>query len=235
MSHLWYTLIIGKQGEELQTTQTNFDEEALGNVLLVEDNQHTREHLENSVTQHGTFQAHAVGTYKAAIKAIQTNTYDFFILDIGLPDGNGLELISPALKTNPDMLILVLTVFGQDEHVTYAIQAGAKGYLLKEQALENIHETLLSMTHGASPIDPRVARSLLQMVTNESALEKKHDFQLSDNEKMVLQYMSEGMMYKEIAYEMEVSINTVREYVRRIYRKMNVHSRAKAVQYANQI
>ncbi len=218
----------------MQTVQAKSDQATLGSVLLVEDNQHTREHIERSLTQHEAFRANAVDTYKSAIKALQTDTYDFLILDIGLPDGNGLELISPALKTNPDMLILVLTVFGQHEPVTDAIQAGAKGYLLKDQALENIQETLLSMESGASPIDARVARSLLQIVETKKTLGTSNSFKLSANEHVVLQYIAEDMLYKEIAYKMDISINTVREYIRRIYKKMGVNSRAKAIRSARQ-
>ncbi|HIP06841.1 MAG TPA: response regulator transcription factor [Mariprofundaceae bacterium] len=201
-------------------------------VLLVEDNQHTRTHLGKVIVKNNRFEVSAVASCHEAKKALLTTGFDFLVLDLGLPDGDGMDLIEPALQTNPNMLILVLTVFGEDESVVRAIQAGAKGYLLKDQALDNIQDTLVSMQEGGSPIDHRVARALLKLVA-EQPHEKPDDFQLSDSEKTVLSYISQGRMYKEIAHEMDISINTVREFVRRIYKKLQVNSRSQAMHLMN--
>jgi len=199
-------------------------------VLLVEDNRHTRDRLEKVIVENTSFHVITAGTYHAAQKALSTAAADFLVLDLGLPDGNGMDLIAPALESNPDMLILVLTVFGEDVSVIRAIQAGAKGYLLKDRALNDIHEVLISMQNGASPIDHRVARALLQLVTNQQRPEKIDAFHLSDSERAVLSHIAQGKMYKEIAHTMDISINTVREFVRRIYKKLHVNSRSQAVQ-----
>ncbi len=202
-------------------------------VLLVEDNQHTRTHLSKMIVKNNCFKACAVGSCHEAKKALLTTVFDFLVLDLGLPDGDGIDLIEPALQANPKMLILVLTVFGEDKSVVRAIKAGAKGYLLKDQALDNIQDTLVSMQNGGSPIDHRVARALLKLVA-EQAHEKRNDFQLSDSERTVLAHISHGKMYKEIAHEMDISINTVREFVRRIYKKLQVNSRSQAMHIMNE-
>lgn len=203
-------------------------------VLLVEDNKITRQYLEKTLAQQTNFHINTADTYKLGKELLASIKPDFLVLDIGLPDGSGLDLITPALAVNPDMMILILTVFGEDASVIHAIQAGAKGYLLKDQALEEIGEALISMQHGNSPIDHRVARALLELVSVNSGNKQDAGFELSQNEKIVLGFIAQGRMYKEIAFEMDISINTVREYIRRIYKKLHVNSRFDAVQRLNE-
>ncbi len=202
-------------------------------VLLVEDNQHTRNYLKKVIASHACFDVRDVSTCREAKAVLQAKVPDFLVLDLGLPDGNGLTLIAPALQANPEMLILVLTVFGEDASVINAIRAGAKGYLLKDRALEEIGEVLVSMREGYSPIDHRVARALLQLVAGESDGTQTHRFKLSRSEKKILALIVQGMSYKAIAYEAGISINTVREHIRRIYKKLEVHSRSQAVHCIN--
>jgi len=199
-------------------------------ILLVEDQKHTRQFLEKKISQNNDCFVSAVGTFQGAKTLLLEQTPDFLVLDLGLPDGNGLDLIGPAILANPEMLILVLTVFGEDASVVRAIQAGAKGYLLKDRALEEIGDVLVSMREGHSPIDHRVARALLELVSGRSDPKPSEGFDLSRSEKAVLAHIAQGRQYKEIAYEMDISINTVREYIRRIYKKLQVNSRFDAVQ-----
>jgi len=204
-------------------------------VLLVEDAKYTREHLQNCIAKDSHFSVDATGSYHQALKNLGLKTYAFLVLDIGLPDGNGLNLIPVALKHNPNMLILILTVFGTDEYVIKAMQSGAKGYLLKDKALEEIQDVLISMEQGASPIDQRVARALLQLIEQHEPRGNDALLSLTATERMVLSHISVGKMYKEVAFDMEVSINTVREHIRRIYKKMGVNSRAQAIRAANKL
>ena len=199
-------------------------------VLLVEDNEHTRSFLEKKIAQHGDFTVNATGTLQGAKSLLLEQKPDFLVLDLGLPDGNGLDLIEPAMSANPEILVLVLTVFGEDTSVVRAIQTGAKGYLLKDRALEEIGEVLDSMLQGHSPIDHRVARALLELISTPNSSNKDAKVDLSQSEKKVLGLIAQGRLYKEIAYEMNISINTVREYIRRIYKKLHVNSRFDAVQ-----
>ncbi len=203
-------------------------------VLLVEDNKITRQYLEKTIAQQTNYHINTADTYKLGKELLVSIKPDFLVLDIGLPDGNGLDLIAPALAVNPDMMILILTVFGEDASVIHAIQAGAKGYLLKDQALEEIGEALISMQQGNSPIDHRVARALLELVSVNLKTKQDVGFDLSQNEKIVLGFIAQGRMYKEISFEMDISINTVREYIRRIYKKLHVNSRFDAVQRLNE-
>jgi len=200
---------------------------------LVEDEMHIRNQLERNISKNQNFEVASFGTFKQANAALVSFKPHIMVLDIGLPDGNGLDLISTALKANSEILILVLTVFGQDTLVLRAVQDGAKGYLLKDEALEHIGNVLVSMLDGASPIDARVARALLRQLSHGQQFSKQTVDKLTQSEQHVLSLIANGKMYKEIAHEMDISINTVREYIRRIYKKLDVNSRTQAMQYAN--
>jgi DNA-binding NarL/FixJ family response regulator len=198
-------------------------------VLVVEDNRFTREGLCRHIERHAAFDVIEAEDYHSAL-ALLEQPLDFLVLDLGLPDGDGLELIAPAVAINPQLLVLVLTVFGDEKRVISAIEAGAKGYLLKDRALDELAEVLLSMREGHSPIDHRIARVLLRMVSGKPrVVDFSESLGLSSGEQSVLTLIARGMSYKEIARERNISINTVREYIRRIYRKLQVTSRSQAV------
>lgn len=163
---------------------------------------------------------------------------DVLLVDLGLPDGSGIDVIRAAHAQWPGCNIMVNTVFGDEAHVMQSIEAGASGYLLKDSAAEEMVTEIRSLHAGGSPISPRIARQILMrfrqpgnsatMLAASRDSVKQHAA-LSAREREVLEYIAKGFTSDEIAGLMAVSRHTVPTYVRRIYRKLEVTSKAEAL------
>lgn len=165
---------------------------------------------------------------------------DVLLTDLGLPDGSGLELIRLASRRNPPCEALVISVFGDDDHVLASIEAGALGYLHKDETPANIAQTILDMKRGASPISPMVARRVLAKYRRlhqptPLATEQAPEVLLTAREKEVLELFARGFSYAEIARLQELSVHTVRSHVKTLYTKLAVHSKNEAVYEATQM
>lgn len=200
-------------------------------VILVEDDQRTRERLARVIEGHPQLQLlGAAGSCDEARQLLARETPQVLITDLGLPDGSGVDLIREARKRHPDVLALVITVFGDESHVVAAIEAGAMGYLLKDGTADYIGASILEMISGGSPISPPIARHLLRRFrTPESPPADPTVTRLSEREHEVLTLIVKGFSYAEIASLLGVSAHTVTTHVRGIYRKLEVHSRGEAV------
>jgi len=165
---------------------------------------------------------------------------DVMLVDLGLPDGDGTTLIREAARVLPDCEAMVVTVFGDEAHVLAAIEAGATGYLLKDAAPAEIVEQLRVLKAGGSPISAVIARQMLRRsaawaqsqrggVTADAEPGDPGEAALSPREREVLQFCAKGYSYEEVAALMAVSRHTVTTFVKRIYRKLQVHSRTEAV------
>lgn len=152
------------------------------------------------------------------------------LLDIGLQGMSGLDGIPLIREKAPEVCIVVLTVFEDDEKLFRAICAGANGYLLKAQSGEEIVQSVRDALAGGSPMSPRIARRVLGMFAKLAP--RRSDYGLSERERAVLELVVEGLLKKEIAQKMELSIHTVDSYLRRIYEKLHVNSRSGAVRKA---
>jgi DNA-binding NarL/FixJ family response regulator len=173
---------------------------------------------------------------------------DVMLVDLGLPDGPGLDIIRAAQTHWPQCHVMVSTVFGDEAHVIQSLEAGAAGYLLKDSSPERITEEIRSVLAGGSPISPLIARRLLTRFRHALAAESApapllartpsaapvmvDHVRLSPRERQVLEYISKGFSYEEIAALMAVSRNTVLSFVRRIYSKLKVRSQLEAVHEA---
>jgi DNA-binding NarL/FixJ family response regulator len=132
-------------------------------VILVEDDDHTRERLARAIAGHPQLSLLGTGaTCEEGRALLGRLSADVLITDLGLPDGSGVDLIRAARERTPDMLALVITVFGDESHVIAAIEAGAMGYLLKDGTADYIGSSILEMMAGGSPISPPIARYLLR-------------------------------------------------------------------------
>lgn len=166
---------------------------------------------------------------------------DIVLVDLGLLDGSGLEIIRHVHQHMPDAEAVVLTVFGDEAHVMRSIEAGATGYLTKDTQIEDIVRRLYSIRAGGSPISPVVARQLLNRfrMNDESSDQKEGAAQenmiLSEREREVLNMVSKGFIQSEIAQLIGVSQNTVSTYVKRIYRKLSVNSKIGAVKKGKEL
>ncbi len=204
-------------------------------VLLVEDDPHTRERLARSVREHAELALVGQAENCAQALALMHQHHpDAMLVDLGLPDGHGTDLIRAAEKLDVAPLCMVITAFGDEKHVIDAITAGACAYVLKDASAREITQAILDMRAGGSPISAAVARYVLAHFRNGSKpADANHDEvdrpDFSERENQVLQLVAKGYSYQEIADGLDLSINTVREHIRKIYRKLAVRSRGAAV------
>lgn len=152
---------------------------------------------------------------------------DLVLIDVGLPGMSGLEGIRRIKERSARTQVLVLTVFEDDDKVFLAICAGSAGYLLKTSSAADIVQAVRDALAGGSPMNPRIARRVLEMFSRLAP--KQSDYGLSDREKEILQLMVTGLIKKEIADRLTLSIHTVDTYLRRIYEKLEVNTRTGAV------
>jgi DNA-binding NarL/FixJ family response regulator len=152
---------------------------------------------------------------------------EVLLVDIGLPSGSGLELIRHAAKQSPHCNVMVITVFAEEQLVLDCIEAGATGYLLKGSSPQDIAAQIRSLVAGGSPISPTIARRLLSRFTAQPDAADAPT--LSSQEQAVLSMSAKGYSYDEIAGLLKLSRHTVETYVKRIYRKLHVHSKTAAV------
>ena len=215
-------------------------------VLLVEDEPGFAERFSDIVRSDPEFELIGIAPNCAAARAILATTGpDILLADLGLPDGSGIEIIRETAKKYPQCDIMVVTVFGDEDHVLASIEAGAAGYVLKDSIPEEFIGLLRQLRAGGSPITPVIARKLLSRFkatagtasSKASAEAAKPDVPhiLSPRETEVLTYIAKGFSFNEIADLLGMSAHTVTTHVKRIYQKLAVHSRGEAVYEATQM
>jgi DNA-binding NarL/FixJ family response regulator len=155
---------------------------------------------------------------------------DVLLADLGLPGMPGLEGIARVRATAPSVLVVVLTVFDDDAKVFPAICAGARGYLLKTASAAEVVAAIQTVLAGGSPMNPRVARRVLEKFNQMTP--QVESVPLSDRESEILKLLVAGMLKKQIAAQLDLSIHTVDTYIRRIYEKLEVNTRSDAVAVA---
>lgn len=176
-----------------------------------------------------------VGDWRTGAEALahlERETPDVLLVDIGLPDMSGLEVVRAAAALLPSCDILVVTVFGDDQTVLAALEAGARGYLLKGAAMRDIKEDIRELRHGGSPLSPMIARQVLTRLQggNERPRPSSHDEALLTlRESEILKVIARGFSYAETAEMLSISANTVQTHIKHIYRKLAVHSKTEAV------
>jgi DNA-binding NarL/FixJ family response regulator len=201
-------------------------------VLIVEDDAETRLYIADAVRSDPSLQVvGAVGTVREAVQLLAESVTDVLLVDLGLPDGNGAELIRFARRVGADTQSLVITVFGDEQSVIAAIHAGARGYLLKDDRSSGICEAIHQLVAGGSPLSPNIARYLLRRFAEAEQIAEPAPKlpQLSERETEILKYVVKGFTFPEIAALLKISTHTVTTHARRIYRKLEVRSRAEAV------
>ncbi|NBL64353.1 response regulator [Flavobacterium sp. NST-5] len=164
-------------------------------------------------------------------KIIQHYQPDIVLMDIDMPEADGFVGLKYISQNKPKIPVIMLTVFEDDKNVFESICLGAKGYLLKKSSPEKIIESIHDTLNGGSSISPEIARKVM---TAFASIKKmiKPDYKLTLREKAVLQSLVDGNSYKMIASELDISINTVRQFIRNIYDKLQVHSMNEAVSKA---
>jgi DNA-binding NarL/FixJ family response regulator len=178
-------------------------------------------------------------TLKQALTALSGPTMDVLLVDLGLPDGSGIDMIRAAHKKWPACSIMVFTTFGDEQHVMQSLQAGATGYLIKDSSEQSITTEIRNLYQGGSPISPLIARQILIRFMHPpqplKPTDNTHRVSLSPREMEVLQLITKGFNYDEIAALLSVSRHTVLTFVRRTYNKLEVNSKAAAIYEARQL
>jgi DNA-binding NarL/FixJ family response regulator len=207
-------------------------------ILIVEDDEPTRDRLVRALSAHAEQLelAGAVGTCAEALRALRSDPPEALLVDLGLPDGHGIELIRAARALSADTQTMVVTVFGDEKSVLGAIEAGARGYLLKDESMEGVGAAILQLLAGGSPITPAIAQHLiLRFQARAPSAGREAGPALSHRELEVLELVVKGFTFTEIAGLLGLSPHTVGTFVRRIYRKLEVRSRGEAVFEALQL
>lgn len=181
----------------------------------------------------------AVGDLASARAAIARQAPDVLLTDLGLPDGNGVELIRETSQAHPATDIMVISVFGDEEHVLASIEAGATGYILKDSLPEEFVGLISQLRAGGSPISPVIARQLLKRFKRKEEVAGRvpdpHTPELTQRESEVLALIAKGFNFGEIARLLKVSPHTINAHVKKIYQKLAVHSRGEAVYEAGKM
>ncbi|MEL7311448.1 MAG: response regulator transcription factor [Pseudomonadota bacterium] len=210
-------------------------------VFILEDDEQTRLSLINRLEREARFEVCAsAGTIGESVPLLKTQRPDVLLVDLQLPDGESFGLIAAHTERAPDVPVLVISVFGDEKRVVSAIEAGAQGYLLKDDAGEDLTDAIDQVLAGEAPISPAIARHLIrrfQVASTGGAPKETAPRQdvLSEREIEVLRLASKGLTYQETAKMLGVSVNTVGTYTRRVYQKLAVSSRAEALFEARQM
>ena len=198
-------------------------------VSLVEDDARVRRIVAGWLDQAGDLELISkFPDAEGALAALVQEHPDVVLVDINLPGQSGIECVRQLKPRMPATQFVMVTVYEDADRIFEALAAGASGYLLKQTPRDDLLSAVRQVYAGASPMSGSIARKVVQFFQRPSAAVPKTDA-LSDREREVLELLSRGYLYKEIAETLRVSYDTVTTYGRRIYEKLHVHSRAQAV------
>lgn len=179
---------------------------------------------------------HCTGTVAEARDWLRHhNAPEIALIDLGLPDGSGIELIEQLNRHAPQTMTIVATIYDDDAHLFPALRAGARGYILKDQGHAEAARLLQGIAAGQPPLSPGIARKILASFQRPAPLATPEIPSLTAREGEVLRLISKGMTLTETARLLQLSRHTVDGYVKEIYRKLNVSSRAEAAITAQQM
>jgi DNA-binding NarL/FixJ family response regulator len=202
-------------------------------LAIVEDLDEVREGLKQFISLSPEFRV--LDTFKTAEEAVYSLPGlqpDIVIMDINLPGMNGIDCISQVKGKIPDTQFMMFTVYENDEKVFEALKAGASGYLLKNTGLVQIIESLKELYNGGSPMSSNIARKLVTVFREQAPAQAQAVDALSKRENEILQLLSKGLLYKEIADQLGISVGTVRQHIHKIYEKLHVQNRTEAINKA---
>jgi len=199
-------------------------------VALVEDDDEARQRLVASIRADASLAL--VGEYATgadALAGLESALPDVFLVDLGLPDLPGLEVVKRIAEEHPSCDILVVTIFGDEESIIGALEAGAHGYLLKGALEHDIAEDIRHLKSGGSPLSPVIARQVLKRLVPTQPART----QLTPRESEILNTIARGFTYAESADLLHLSVQTVHTHLKNIYKKLAVHSKTEAVYEAD--
>ena len=195
-------------------------------VSIIEDNDYMREGWEAFIDFERDMTV--VGSFESCEKAFDDTNFqrsDLVLLDINLPGMDGIEGLSHIRRTDPDKIVIMVTVHDDDEHIFAALKAGAIGYLMKKVAPNELVEAVRDAYNGGSPITPNIARRVISTFHASQKL----DEELTERELNILRELAKGLSYAAIGKKIFLSVDGIRHHIRNIYRKLEVNSKSEAV------
>ena len=195
-------------------------------VGIIEDNRYMRDGWETFIGFEDDLKI--VGCYGSCEEAFEDNEtmkrVNLMIMDIGLPGMNGIEGVRYMREHYPDAVVIMASVFDDDQHIFEALKAGAMGYLMKKVGPDELVTAIRDAWQGGSPITPNIARKVISSFQHTSGEEE-----LSERERQILEKLATGCSYSAIGKDIFLSVDGVRYHIRNIYRKLQVHSRSEAI------
>lgn len=209
-------------------------------VLIVEDERWVRESLEHALGWNDRALRHAgsASTAAEALRLVETGlAFDVALVDLGLPDMPGAELIARLRALRPGAITVVFTVFDDAPHLLSALRAGAQGYLLKSSSVEKVLSGLREAAHGGAPMTPSIARMVIEALREQIPGAECADdaARLTPREKEVLVLLAKGQTYAAVSHALSIGLGTVQGHVKRIYEKLSVDSKAEAATAAQRM
>lgn len=199
-------------------------------VVVIEDDLHYNNALKKVIDYDEELTC--VGQYfrgKHALRDLATLNADIAVVDINLPDYNGIQILEAVSDQQLATQFIMCTNLEDDEYIFHALKAGAIGYLLKGESMHKIIEAIKEAHAGGAPMTVSIARKVMNHFSNSKSKTKTPDYTLTATENEVLQLLAEGLLYKEIAQKKFVSIDTVKKHIGNIYRKLQVSNKVEAI------
>ncbi len=198
-------------------------------VSIVEDNEQLRGTLARLISKADGFACVSqYGSAEAALEGLVKDHPQVVLMDINLPGINGVECVRRLKQLTPSISAVMLTAYEDTENIFNALAAGANGYLLKRAPRQELLDAIREVHRGGSPMTTHIARKVVQSFQRTEPTTQPSE-NLSAREQEVLDHLSQGFLYKEIAEKMGISYETVHTYIRRIYEKLQVRTRTEAV------
>ena len=202
-------------------------------VSVIEDDKHYRQGLEMLIADSGYFRLlYSYGTAEEAYTHILQHPPDIAVVDIKLPGMNGVDLIRHIRDHLPDTLCMVCSFYDDDEFVFSALKNGASGYILKDSMPAQIIESIKELHQGGAPMSRYIAKKVIN--TFQAKKPHPHLSMLSDRENEILELIAKGLIVKEVADKLFLSVHTVTSHLKKIYNKLHVNNRIEAVNRFNQ-
>jgi DNA-binding NarL/FixJ family response regulator len=209
-------------------------------LAVIEDDEDIRPALQMLINGSPGFVCqHAYASVEEGLEKIPLKEIDIILLDIHLPGMDGIAGVGAFKTKRPDLLIMMFTIYDDDEHVFNALKAGADGYVLKRSTPVELLALLTELQQGGAPMSPEIARRVVQsfkqqeLASTDSKTEEAPDLShLTPREQEVLQELALGYYYKEIAHRLHISLDTVKRHITHIYQKLHVQNRTEALNKA---
>jgi len=200
------------------------------NVSIVEDSEQVRNTLSRLINRAEVFRwLSQYANAEAALEGLPKERPEVVLMDINLPGMNGVECVRQLKQVLPEVQVMMLTAYEDTENIFNALAAGASGYMLKRTPREELLAAIKEVQRGGSPMTTHIARKVVQSFQKQAAAPPPVESNLSAREQEVLDCLSQGFLYKEIAEKLGISYETVHTYIRRIYEKLQVRTRTEAV------